>query len=326
MQGQLTVQQVIAHLEKLGIEARYMASPSVRGIIRMLIDDVQMKGYTKEEMDFIRFYRKEYPTSKKTNFELRIEFKNNYELGPNGYTRIKKADTDEVDFEARHLPEDQQTTSIEIPEGFDPSDAEAFPYLEELRVQRQHYRDQYQSIKRELDAKKENGQPITKADKDRLNKAKASIGRKSEQLAEATVDEMLTQQGFKRLYPDGAGSSGKGDLDRVFVRENGDGTFDVVEVKGGQSPLGSRQLDNLEYKVGENMRGRQGSGAYLVDILLQMKKSSNRDASLLAIELLQGLKDGVVNFSYFNQKFSQDGTFGDSIFRQFDISDAQNYL
>ena len=56
------------------------------------------------------------------------------------------------------------------------------------------------------------------------------------------------------------------------------------------------------------------------------KKSSTRDAYLLAIELLQGLKDGVINFSYFNQKFSQGGTLGDSIFRQFDISDAQNHL
>ncbi len=326
VQGQLTVQQVIAHLEKLGIEARYMASPSVRGIIRMLIDDVQMKGYTREEMDFIQYYRKEYPTSKKTNFELRIEFRNNYELGPNGYTRIKKADTDQVDFEARHLPEDQQTTSIEIPEGFDPSDAEAFPYLEELRVQRQHYRDQYQSIKRELDAKKENGQPITKADKDRLNKAKASIGRKSEQLAEATVDEMLQQQGFKRLYPDGPGSSRKGDLDRVFFRENGDGTFDVLEVKGGQSLLGSREIVNVPQLKGEGLRSRQGSGVYLVDVLLQMQKSGSRQAAIIADKLMQGLKRGKVNFSHFQQKFNQDGSFGKSNLNQFDISNASNYI
>lgn len=74
--------------------------------------------------------------------------------------------------------------------------------------------------------------------------------------------------------------SGSGSLDRVFEL---DGVLHIVEAKGGAGRLGSREL-------GEGLRAVQGTGAYVIDVLLNMAKRGGEEEKI-AKELLAKMKE-----------------------------------
>lgn len=123
----------------------------------------------------------------------------------------------------------------------------------------------------------------------------------------------------------GAAPSGKsGDFDRIYLKEN-EGKYQIFEVKGGSSELGSRMVTRAQ-TARPGMRVQQGSSPYLVDIVLNMAASKDKGVASIGDRLLQAIKDTEVDYLYFQQGFKGDGTFAESVMKQFDISDILNYL
>jgi hypothetical protein len=177
-----------------------------------------------------------------------------------------------------------------------------------------------------MDEKEARGETPTKEEIDTYNKSLSKVSRKSEQIGEESLDQMMQGEGFALMYPlPGANSSGAGDLDRIYVREI-NGRFQVVEVKGGSSPFGSRRVVNVKRGINPGDRAQQGSGVYLLDVVLEMRRSKDVAKRKMANELIEGFKKRNVDYSYFRQEIGTDGKLSRRTIEKFDISEIPNYI
>jgi hypothetical protein len=323
--AKLTVQEVVQRLDKLQLRARYTGTAG-RKIINSIIDDVEMKGFSDEEKLFVGSYRAGMPKSSLTNIELRTLLREGYVIGGTGHI-VQKFNPPRFTQKIVNHPDPskqgQGTESIHLPEDFKPEDS---PEMRKLLGERQSYREERDALKKAMDEKEARGETLTKEEIDTYNKSLSKVSRKSEQIGEESLDQMMQGEGFILMYPlPGAKSSGSGDLDRIYVREI-NGRFQVVEVKGGSSTFGSRRVVNVKRGINPGDRAQQGSGVYLLDVVLEMRRSKDRAKAAMGDELLQGLQTKRVDYIYYRQKISDEGKLGQRTIEQFDISDLPQYL
>lgn len=85
---------------------------------------------------------------------------------------------------------------------------------------RQQLREQVAETCRQIAARKQAGETITKEQMDAFNKAASEIGVYSEQIAERSLQMYLDGEGFIQVYPEiGAPSSKAGDFDRIYIKQ-----------------------------------------------------------------------------------------------------------
>lgn len=320
--ARLTVETVILYLQKRGLEIRYLTHGEHRELIALLIDDVEMKGLGTDDLEFIHSYRGFFQNSSLTNFELSAARKNGFSINPKTGRLIQDPGRP-LDFEAAALVPEARTSSVELPDNFK---AEDHPELAAMIAQREARRSHFRQLRDAIEAKKAAGQTPTQAEIDALNKARNQIGRSSEAIGEATLDIMLTGQGYRVIYPLRAKSSGSGDLDRVYLKQLENGRYQVVEVKGGSNTLSSRRVRYIPQFEGKNLRAQQGSPQYLLDVLLEMGESKDKEARETAIVLIRSIRSENLDYLFFKQSFASQGKLGKHVFEQFDISRIQSLL
>jgi hypothetical protein len=130
---------------------------------------------------------------------------------------------------------------------------------------------------------------------------------------------MLEGMGFKRAYPkEGSLSSGSGDVDRIYLRTRG-GEVELMEVKGGENYLTSRELRNIaEFRPSlKGERAQQGHVLYLIDIMLEMQRKKSPEYKIL----LRALEKGKLKYGHFHLKFNNTtGDIGNVTYQHFDIT------
>jgi hypothetical protein len=127
---------------------------------------------------------------------------------------------------------------------------------------------------------------------------------------------MLEGMGFKRAYPkEGSLSSGSGDVDRIYLRTRG-GEVELMEVKGGENYLTTRQLRNIGGDYADH-RAQQGHVLYLIDIMLEMRNRNLPEYNIL----LKALLSNKLKYGHFHLKFnSATGDIGNVTYQHFDIT------
>jgi hypothetical protein len=99
------------------------------------------------------------------------------------------------------------------------------------------------------------------------------------------------------------------------VKEEG-GRYMVFEVKGGSSPIGDRRITDVPL-VEPGTLAEQGTRPYLLQILFEMGKKEGTQE--LAEDLKYALREGNLDYLYFRQDFTKDGSLKDPELGQFDI-------
>jgi hypothetical protein len=281
-----------------------------------------MTGFTEEEIAFANAYRSKYKTSVLTNIELRQLHRDGYVFDQITGEIISPTRSAKIDFPHKILNEADRTTNVKL----DTKDhVIKDPQVNEDIKRRNKSREATKDLKAKNKEKADRGEQVTKAEIDLVNKQLGITSRASEHIAVAVVDDMMKAQGFLIYYPLNAGFPGAGDLDRIYIRKVGE-SFEVVEVKGGASKLGSRKVVHVPSLQNQNLRAEQGSDVYFVDIVLNMISMEGTQMEDVGNQLREALFAGDVNYLYFHQDFSDIGNLLSPKFQQFDIAGAAKYL
>lgn len=102
----------------------------------------------------------------------------------------------------------------------------------------------------------------------------------SELLAEARADQVLQQNGYRRLDNDNLMKGKTGQFDRIYINDS-TGEIIFVEAKGGGSTLGARTTANGEV-------AQQGTREYMNDIIANMENKLGDDH--LVMETIQNAR------------------------------------
>jgi hypothetical protein len=183
---------------------------------------------------------------------------------------------------------------------------------------RQRLREKIAEARREINERRASGEVIPEAEMAAFNKAASEVGVMSENIAERSLQKYLDGEGFLQVYPEiGAPSSKSGDFDRIYIKE-GDGRYQIFEVKGGSSKIKDRIINDVE-GIEKGSIAEQGTRPYLQQILFEMGK---RDATkALAKELRFALGKGKVDYLHYKQGFDDLGNLKKPEINQFDIHD-----
>ncbi len=313
----LTVDMVIQRLEGLGMRSRELLAAD-RAAIQMAINDVKRENMTAAEIEFADSYYMHVADSDLTNYELRELQRRGYTI--NAETGSLVAPTGRtVDFKHEFLPNDLRSKSFDFNRYID---FEADGDLMALVEGRQRLRERIAQMRREIKERKANGEEIPKAEMDAFNKAASEVGVMSENIAERSLQKYLDGEGFIQVYPEiGAPSSKSGDFDRIYIKE-GDGRYQIFEVKGGSSEIGDRIINDVA-GIRPGSIAQQGTLPYLKQILHEMGK---REAtSTLAGKLAKALGEGDVEYMYFRQAFAENGSLKSPEIGQFDIREVEQF-
>ncbi|GGY58626.1 hypothetical protein GCM10011297_34110 [Bacterioplanes sanyensis] len=103
------------------------------------------------------------------------------------------------------------------------------------------------------------------------------------------------------------GNGKQGEFDMAFWDD--DGNLVIVEAKGGNSQLGSRQLKYATDETGERIQGRaqQGTQEYMDDIIANYEAKLGKDHPFVE-ELLEAKKDGEIKYVSVRQPLKKDGS------------------
>jgi hypothetical protein len=186
----------------------------------------------------------------------------------------------------------------------------------ELAELRQQQRELVADMRREIKTRQAAGETVGEAEMAAFNKATSEIGVMSEQIAEKSLQKYLDGEGFIQIYPkEGAPSSKSGDFDRIYMKQDGD-RYQVFEVKGGVSPIGDRLINNVE-GIRKGSVAQQGTRPYLQQIIYEMsQKAATKE---MGIQLEDALDNGLVDYLYYRQAFTESGGLKQPEIGQFDI-------
>ncbi|MEY3444066.1 MAG: hypothetical protein RLZZ519_2347 [Bacteroidota bacterium] len=309
--GDVSVDIVIKHLEKLGVRSRDLLAAD-HGAIQLAINDVKRVDMTAEEIAFADSYYLHVLDSELTNYELREFHRHGYtvdaETGslvkPNGRT---------VNFKHEFLPHDLRSKSFDFQRYID---FEADGDLMALVKGRQQLRERIAEVRRDIKARQASGEQIPQAEMDAFYKEASEVGVMSENIAERSLQKYIAGEGYIKLYPpDGAPSSKSGDFDRIYMKKVG-GRYQIFEVKGGSSPIKDRIINNVE-GIAMGTIAEQGTLPYFKQILHEMGKKEATAG--LAEDLLIALDKGKVDYMYYKQGFDDFGKLKQPEVGQFDI-------
>jgi len=306
----LSVQSVILYLEKLGMRLRGLDKIDEE-IIQIAIRDVKREDMSPEEIAFAEQYFLNNPTGGLTNYELREMHRQGYTINPR--TGQPNAPQRSPDYYHRQLEPGQRTKMIDFQKkvNFDTD-----PVLQALVSLRKKQRAEVAKLRKDIKRRQEAGEEISKQEMKAFHQSANEVGLYSEKIAERSLKKYLDDEGFVQVYPEiGAPSAKAGDFDRIYVKEEG-GRYLVFEVKGGQSPIGTRKVTDVpEYE--SSTIAEQGTRPYFLQILVEMgKKEKTRE---LAFEMRNALQDGDLDYLFYRQDFTNSGDLKPPEIGQFDI-------
>ncbi len=308
---ELSVESVMLRLEKLGNWSAEMLAAH-KPTLQLAINDVLRKDMTAAEIEFADSYYLHVAESDITNYELR-------EMHRMGYTvdaatgKLLKPSGRAVDFKHEFLPAELRSKSFDFQRHID---FEADGDLMALVEGRQRLRERIAEARREINERRANGEVIPEAEMAAFHKAASEVGVMSENIAERSLQKYLDGEGFIQVYPEiGAPSSKSGDFDRIYIKE-GDGRYQIFEVKGGSSKIKDRLINDVK-GVTKGSVAEQGTLPYLKQILFEMGKKEA--TAQLSEDIALALKDGNVDYLHYRQGFTESGELATPQVSQFDI-------
>jgi hypothetical protein len=147
------------------------------------------------------------------------------------------------------------------------------------------------------------------AAKDYRQKVRECSKKIGEDTGKKAMEERYRQAKMKsELFYSG---DGKSDLDSIYKLS--DGSFDVLEHKGGQSFLGGRTVENGE-------KAQQGTGKYLESVIASMHANgNNKEKKEVARQLQEAINNGKVRYYHTKTSIPEDGTDMTTEIEEFDM-------
>jgi hypothetical protein len=253
------------------------------------------------------------PTGGLTNYELREMHRQGYTLNPR--TGQPNAPQRSPDYYHRQLEPSQRTQMIDFQKkvNFDTD-----PVLQALVSLRKKQRAEVAKLREDIKRRQEAGEEISEAEMKAFHQSANEVGLYSEKIAERSLKKYLDDEGFVQVYPEiGAPSSGAGDFDRIYVKEEG-GRYLVFEVKGGSSPIETRKVTDVP-GYPDTTIAEQGTRPYFLQILFEMGKKEKTEE--LAIKLKRAFDLGELDYLFYRQDFTASGDLKSPEIGQFDIGE-----
>jgi hypothetical protein len=311
MEAVLTVESVRLYFLKMGMRLDDLTD-SEQEMIDLAIRDVRREDMSPEEIEFAESYFLNVENTVYTNYELREAHRTGYTINTKT-GRLNAPGGQEAEFHHSFLPEELRTRVLDFQKRVDMTND---PELMELVRLRQAQREKVAKMRSDLLKRKESGEEIGKKEMAEFHRKANEIGLYSEKIAEKSLTKYLDGEGFILVYPEiGAPSPKSGDFDRIYIKEE-NGRYQVFELKGGSSPIGTRKITNVP-GVESGKIGEQGTRPYLLQILFEMGKREKTE--ILALEIREALDKGMLDYLYYRQDFTQSGDLKQPEMGQFDI-------